>query len=129
MGETNPSTIQTIETKALRIYELTRQQAIAEEEKQLLKKSIMSTMKEHKMYEHLLRLDDSSDLKVVLGDRTTKKLDKEELAADLGISLDAAGKKDVLIKKVEEGKLTHSQYKGYEFEETVEQLSVRKVNA
>jgi ribosomal protein L28 len=129
MSENNKSALQTIEQKALRVYELTRQQAIAEEEKVLLKKSIGHLMKENLMDEHLFGLDGNSDLKVVVSARTTKKVDKEELAADLGISLEAAGKKDVLIKKVEEGKLTLSQYKGYEYEETVEQIQVRKVNA
>src|SRR6185312_2503609 len=114
------SALQTIEQKALRVYELNRQQALAEEEKTLLKKSILQTMKEEHMFDHLFNLDEGSDLKLTIGDRTTTKLDKEELASDLGISMESAGKKDVLIKQVEEGKLTLNQYKQYEYEETTE---------
>lgn len=129
MAENNQSALQTIEQKALRYYELTRQQALAEGEKTLLKNSLKKLLQENHMYDHLFRLDDNSDIKIVLGSRTTKKIDREELATDLGISLEAAGKKDVLIKKVEEGKLTHKQFLQYMFEETNEQISVRKVNA
>lgn len=129
MSENKQSALQSIEQKALRIYELNRQQALAEEEKTLLKRSLVDLMKENNMHEHLLRLDNTYDLKITVGGRTTKKLDKEELASDLGISVEAAGKKDVLIKKVEEGKLTFARYKEYEYEETKEQLTVRRVNA
>ncbi|MCY7861189.1 hypothetical protein MOD67_14270 [Bacillus licheniformis] len=129
MSENNQSALQTIEQKALRIYELTRQQSLAEEEKALLKKSIGQLMKENHMYDHLFPFDGTSNLKIAVSERTTKKVDKEELAADLGISLEAAGKKDVLIKKVEEGRLTHAQFLRYMFEETSEQIQVRKVKA
>ncbi|MEC2266540.1 hypothetical protein ACR6EC_12210 [Bacillus subtilis] len=128
MAENNQS-LQTIEQKALRIFEINRQQAAAEEEKTLLKNSIKLAMKENKITEHLLPLDGNSDLKISLNERKTKKVDKEELATDLGISTEAAGKKDVLIKKVEEGRLTHDQFLGYLYEETSEQVQVRKVNA
>ena len=86
-------------------------------------------MKENHMYDHLFPFDGTSNLKIAVSERTTKKVDKEELAADLGISLEAAGKKDVLIKKVEEGRLTHAQFLRYMFEETSEQIQVRKVKA
>lgn len=121
--------IQVIEQKALRIFEINRQIALFEEEKDLIKKTIANEMKKEGMTDYLFRLNEVSDLKVVVGDRITKKLDKEELAADLDISLEAAGKKDVLIKKTEEGKLTHSQFKQYEYNETTETVAVRKVNA
>ncbi|KZR57909.1 hypothetical protein [Pseudobacillus badius] len=121
--------VQSIENKALRIFEINRQIALMEEEKARLKQAIAMEMKDNHLYEHVFRLDENSDLKIVVGSRTTKKLDKEELASDLGISLDAAGKKDVLIKKTEEGKLTHAQFKQYEFEETNETVAIRKVNA
>ncbi|MCZ4246952.1 hypothetical protein BXO87_02280 [Bacillus sp. GZB] len=125
----NNQSLQTIEQKALRIFEINRQQAAAEEEKILLKNSIRLAMKENKLTEHMLPLDGSSDLKITLNERKTKKVDKEGLAADLGVSAEAAGKKDVLIKKVEEGRLTHNQFLGYLYEETSEQVQVRKVNA
>lgn len=121
--------LQTIEQTALRIYEINRKQANLEDEKQLLKKSLGFAMKEAKEDQVVFRLDEVSDLKVTVAPRTTTKLDKEELAADLDISKEAAGKKDVLIKKVEEGRLTHSQFKSYEYDETVDQVSVRRVNA
>lgn len=121
--------LQLIEQKALRIYEINRQMALMEEEKTLLKTTIAQMMKEHHLYDHIFRLDENSDLKVSLGERTTTKLDKEELASDLGISIEAAGKKDVLIKKVEEGELTYNKYKQYEYQETKETVLIRKVNA
>jgi uncharacterized small protein (DUF1192 family) len=121
--------LQLIEQKALRVYEINRQMALMEEEKSRLKATLAQMMKEQHLYDHIFRLDDNSDLKISLGERTTTKLDKEELASDLGISIEAAGKKDVLIKKVEEGELTYNQYKQYEYQETKETVLIRKVNA
>lgn len=121
--------INTIEGKALRFYELNRTIRQAEEEKELIKKSISAAMKDGQMENYTFRLDDTSDLKVTVAPRTTKKLDKEELADDLGISLQAAGQKDVLIKKTEEGRLTAARFKGYMYQETTEQVTIRKVNA
>jgi hypothetical protein len=118
-----------LEAKMLRFYELNETIKRSEEEKELLKQSIGHIMKEHRIYEHRVQLDENYDVKATLGDRTTKKLDKEELANDLGISVEAAGKKDILIKLTEEGRLTHDRYKQYEYEETRETVSIRKVSA
>lgn len=121
--------MQSVETKALRIYEINRQMAILEEEKTRLKTTVGFEMKQMDVETHVFRLDDHNDLKVVVGDRTIKKLDKEQLADDLGISLESAGKKDVLIKKTEEGKLTAARFNQYMFDETNEQVQIRRVNA
>jgi len=121
--------IQSIETKALRIYEISQKVALLDEEKDRLKRELASEMSEGLLDTHLLGLDGLHDIKISVTARTTKKVDVESLADDLGISKDAAGKKDVLIKKVEEGRLTHSQYKQYEYEETKESISVRRVKA
>lgn len=118
-----------LEAKMLRFYELNEIIKRADEEKQLLKQSISQIMKENHIYEHRVQLNDNYDVKVTLGDRTTKKVDKEELANDLGISIEAAGKKDILIKLTEEGRLTHDRYKQYEYEDTRETVSIRKVTA
>lgn len=120
---------QLIETKALRIYEINRQIAIFEEEKQLLKNTIKAEMQKGNEEEVLVRLDDMHDIKVVVAERRTVKLDKEELATDLGISLDAVSKRDVLIKKTEEGKLSAETYKRYLYEDVNTQVQIRKVNA
>lgn len=121
--------MQSVELKAMRVYELNRIIALAELEKTNLKLAIGIEMKHLGEDHYIFRLDDHNDLKIVVGDRTTQKLDKEQLAEDLGISFDAAGKKDVLIKKTEEGKLTAALYKQYLFDETNEQVQIRRVNA
>lgn len=127
--ENKLSTMAQIEAKMLRYAELNETTRRADEEKELIKVSLGKMLKENHMHEHRVMVDSDNDVKVTVGEKTTKKLDKEELANDLGISLDAAGKKDILIKMVEEGRLTHQKYKGYEYEETKQSISIRKVKA
>jgi hypothetical protein len=121
--------MENLEAKMLRYQELNRIMANAEEEKALLKESMAMIMKEEGITEHRVRLNESQDVKVTLGTRNTKKLDKEELASDIGVSVESAGKKDTLVKAAEEGRLTLQQYRQYEYEERKESVSVRVVNA
>lgn len=122
-------TMSQLESKILRYNELNDIKRRAEEEQELIKKSLIKSMNDHMLFEHRVMLDGGHDVKATLGTRTTKKVDKEELANDLGISIESAGKKDVLIKNVEEGRLTLMQYKGYEYDEHTETLSIRRVKA
>lgn len=122
------STIAQLEAKMVRFIQAGDEMKRLQGERELLKASIGKLVKDHAMDGHRTpTADNSKDIKVSSGLRRRVVLDVETLASDLGVSVSAVGKKDFLIKAVQEGKLTADQYASYYFEETVETTSIRTV--
>ncbi|ALA07231.1 hypothetical protein SECTIM467_107 [Brevibacillus phage SecTim467] len=95
-----------------------------------VKYNIAEEMKNSLVYELTVPLDgtDLHELKVKLAERTTKKVDKEELAKDLGASVTSINTK-FLLKAVEDRKLSYQRFLDYIFNNTTESVSVRRVKA
>lgn len=118
----------TLEAKALQFYEAGEEMKKLEEEREKLKLSIGQLMKLSEQDEYRFGLDPISDLKITVRDRDAKKVDKEALATDLGVSVSAINL-EFLLSMVEQGRLSLQTYQRYVFSETNEQVSIRRVNA
>lgn len=129
MENQQQSTLPTIEAKMLRYQELTNIVNKAKEEQELIKGTLMRYFKEHHLNEHRVGLDGNFDVKATIGESRRTKVDTEQLSHDLGISETSAKQKEVLMKAVQDGKLTIVQYEGYKYTDVTETISLRKVKA
>ena len=118
-----------IESKALRFSELNDTIARHQEEKELIKGTVEQMMKEEHMNELRVGLDGTYDVKVTVGEKRSRKVDYEQLATDLGVSIESAKSKETLIKAVQEGKLTLEQFENYKYDDIQPSVSIRKVKA
>ncbi|MGG1263761.1 hypothetical protein [Brevibacillus laterosporus] len=119
---------QTLEARALRFYEAGEQIKKLTEERDQIRFYIGDMMGISEQDEYRFGLDPLFDIKVTVRDRTSKKIAKQELATDLGVA-ESAINIEFLLSAVENGKLSLARFKQYMFNETNEQVSIRKVNA
>jgi len=117
-----------LEAKALRFYEAGENIKRLEEERERIRAEVGNMMEVANMNEIRISLNEFFDIKIKISDRTSKKLDKQELANDLGVA-ESAINIEFLLKTVEDNKLSLARFKQYMFNETNENISIRKVNA
>lgn len=99
-----------------------------EEKREKIKIAVANLMKLSNQEQYVFALDHLFNVKIKVGDRKSKIIDKQELANDLGVA-ESAINLEFLLQAVEEGKLTVHQFKQYVHQEYVESVSIRKVNA
>jgi hypothetical protein len=118
-----------IENLALEVFVESEIIRKAIERRDVLKEELLNAMNDAGSSEQRVPLGDKPhDLKVTVTNRKSKKLDKEQMAEDLGVPVSAINI-DFLLKCVEDGKLTASQYKDYIDVLYNEGVTVRRVNA
>ena len=118
-----------IESKALRMVGLSDENRKIEEEKELIKESLAPLMEEEGMTEYRAALDEHYDAKITAGTHASWKLDEEGLADHLDMAISAVKDKEVLIKAVEDGRLTLDRYKSFFYRHVETKVSVRRVKA
>lgn len=117
-----------IEFQAQTYMRLKEERDIANEKMEHCKLVLEREMKSAGEETVLVRWNDEKDIKIQAGESRRKKLDKEQMADDLQIAVDTI-KTDLLLKLVEDGKLTYEDYKNYMFEEQRPTISIRLVKA
>jgi hypothetical protein len=86
---------------------------------------LMNEAGEHKV---LIPWNEEKDIKVELTESRRKKLDKEQMADDFQIAADTI-KTELLLKLVEDGKLTLEDYRRYMYDDINNSVSIRLVKA
>jgi hypothetical protein len=117
-----------LENQVVRVLELQDEIKRMQENLERLKAQIAEEMEASMVNELTVPLDELFDVKVKLTERTTKKIDKEELAQDLGVPVTSINIK-FLIKAVEDRRLSYQRFLDYIYQNTTENVSVRKVKA
>lgn len=117
-----------LENQVLRVLELQDEIKHMQENLERLKVQIAEEMEASMVNELTVPLDELFDVKVKLTERTTNKINKEELAQDLGVPVSAINIK-YLIKAVEDRHLSYQRFLDYIYQNTTENVSVRKVKA
>lgn len=117
-----------LENYVLEAFRIQESIKLQQERLESLKFKISEEMKNSVVNELTIPLNELFDLKVKLAERTTKKVDKEELARDLGVAVTAINTK-FLLKAVEDRKLSYQRFLDYIFNNTTEGVSVRRVKA
>ncbi len=118
----------TLEAQAVEFYQAGEEIKKLEEKRQNIKAAVGNMMKLSNQDEYRFGLDSLFDLKIKVGDRKSKIIDKVELATDLGVA-ESAINLEFLLQAVENGKLSFARFKQYCHQEMVESVSIRKVNA
>lgn len=117
-----------LEQKILEGFEIQEHIKSLQERLEQVKESLLSDMKLSVVNEVLVNLNADYDIKAKLADRTSRKLNKEELAEDLDVAVSSIDTK-FLLKSVEDGRLSLKRYLDYLFSETNEGVSIRRVKA
>lgn len=117
-----------LENQVLRVLELQDEIKHMQENLERLKVQIAEEMEASMVNELTVPLDELFDVKVKLTERTTNKINKEELAQDLGVPVSAINIK-YLIKAVEDRHLSYQRFLDYIYQNTTENVSIRKVKA
>lgn len=118
----------TLEAQAIEFYIAGEEMKKLDEKRQNIKAAIGNMMKLSSQDEYRFGLDPLFDLKIKVGDRKSKIVDKAELATDLGVA-ESAINLEFLLQAVENGKLSFHRFKQYVHQEMVESISIRRVNA
>ncbi|QNR70360.1 hypothetical protein IAQ67_28815 (plasmid) [Paenibacillus peoriae] len=117
-----------LEAKALEFYHKGEEIKKLQEERDGLKYDVGELMKLSNQDDYRFGISSLFDLKIAVRDRSSKKIDKEELAKDLGCAVSAINL-EFLLAAVENGKLSLAKFRQYVFNEDSEQVSIRRVNA
>lgn len=117
-----------LEAKAVEYLKLGDEINKLEERRLALKADVGQMMKLAQQEEYRFGLDPLFDVKIKVGERKAKVIDKQELANDLGVS-ESAINLEFLLQAVENGKLSFARFKQYCHQEFIENVAIRKVNA
>lgn len=118
----------TLEAQALTYVNLGEEIRKLEEQREAIKNNVTNLMKLSEQDEYVFPIDHVFNLKIKVGDRKAKVVDKQELAGDLGVP-ESSINLEFLLKAVEDKKLTLEQFKRYVHTEFRESISIRKVEA
>jgi hypothetical protein len=118
----------TLEAQAVEFFQAGLEIAKLEESREAIKANVGRLMKLSEQDEYRFGIDTLSDLKIKVGDRKVKIVNKAELATDMGVA-ESAINLEFLMQSVENNKLSVAKYKQYVSEEYMEQVSIRRVNA
>jgi len=117
-----------LEAKAVEYLNLGEEIHRLEERREALKADIGQLMRLSNQEEYRFGLDPLFDVKVKVGERKSKVIDKQELATDLGVA-ESAINLEFLLQAVEDGKLTLQKFRQYVHQQFTESVSIRKVDA
>lgn len=117
----------TLEAQAVEFIKAGEEIKKLEEKRENIKVTVGSLMKLSNQDQYRFGLDHLFDVKIKVGERKAKIIDKQELANDLGVS-ESAINLEFLLQAVENGRLSFARFKQYCHQEFIEQVSIRKVN-
>lgn len=115
-----------LDAKIREAFDIQEQMKTMKERLEHLKDSILHELEDSSMNATTLPLDSAYDIAVKISERTTKKLDKEEMALALGVAESSIDTK-FLLKAAEDRKLTLNQYMQFINDETNIGISIRRV--